>query len=223
MSYPITREARLLEAGEYPDKQLTVSEGDLDAIAASFESVPVRIEHRPSPFDLGCLESVWRRGKVLMGRLRLRAPAWSLMQECGARKLSVCLDRDPLHISEVSVVACPRVPEAAVMSAFLAFETDLPEAPLPDAESELARLKASGKIAPAAESLARALLLAESAPAAFSGEPGDLPSLFRAFLDAQPPAIPMAEIAPSTAAPPHAPLYTRLGVTPEQVEKYSRG
>ena len=65
---PSERPAKLLEAGEYPDKDLTLTEADLDGIVARFASgVPVKVEHVDSPLDpLGQVKRLWRDGAALL-------------------------------------------------------------------------------------------------------------------------------------------------------------
>src|SRR5437016_4111892 len=49
----VERECLLFEAGDYPDRGVTITPGDLQAIATNtLGELPVRIEHlRESPFD----------------------------------------------------------------------------------------------------------------------------------------------------------------------------
>ena len=69
----VTREAKLFEAGAYPDKGIEVSEEDLTALVEGFAApVPLLIEHAESPLQMGFLTSVVRKGRELLGRLSLR-------------------------------------------------------------------------------------------------------------------------------------------------------
>ena len=56
----IEREAKLFEAGSYPDRGIEITEEDLDRIIANASEAPIRIEHTATPFDgaLGVLKSV---------------------------------------------------------------------------------------------------------------------------------------------------------------------
>lgn len=112
----IEREAKLFEAGEYADKNMTVTEANLDTVVSNFQEAPVKIEHRDSPLDgaLGSLKSVSRKGKELFGKIAFTREAWTLIDKAGARKLSVSLKRDFSGIPEVSLVKNPRVSGAAV-------------------------------------------------------------------------------------------------------------
>ena len=112
------RECLLFEAGEYADKGVTVTEGDLQAIAANSASeIPVRIEHlASSPFDgaLGVVTRLRAVGGQLWGTLRQPIEAWRLAQRAGAKSLSVGLDVAGRRLVETSFVCRPRVANAQV-------------------------------------------------------------------------------------------------------------
>jgi hypothetical protein len=113
------RDARLLVAGEWPDKQLSVTPGDLDALVARFsaDAVPVKIEHADSPLDpVGLVKRLWREGNALMGRLAFPPDLAGFLERRGIAKLSVGLDRAPLTLAEVSLVLRPRVAAATLLS-----------------------------------------------------------------------------------------------------------
>lgn len=113
----VERTARIFQAGSYPERGLEIGPGDLDAIAGAFSSpAPVLVEHLEGPLRLGWLTRVWREGASLFGRLVFSRAAWDLMRECGARALSLGLDRETLRIREVSLVSHPRVAGAQVFS-----------------------------------------------------------------------------------------------------------
>jgi hypothetical protein len=198
------RDARLLEAGDYPDKGLRLTEDDLDGIVARFSGgsppVPVKVEHVDSPLDpLGHVRRVWRDGSALLGTLAFPDDLAAFLRRRGAAKLSVGLARTPLALQEVSLVLKPRVAGAVLMTA----PTPGPkEAPTPgpspasgrgesereflrpspgtgegpgvgseivrlraeltrrDVDAQVAAFKAQGRIVPASEAPARALLAA---------------------------------------------------------------
>ncbi len=109
----VERRAKLFEAGDYPDKGVSVSTENLQAIAANFDlPVPVLIEHGDSPLHLGFLIAVDAEGANLTGLIALTKEADQLLIKCGAQSLSVGLERDLEHIREVSVVRNPRVESA---------------------------------------------------------------------------------------------------------------
>src|SRR4030042_1004926 len=89
----IEREAKLFEAGSYPDRGIETTEEDLDRIAESTSEAPVRVEHSDTPFDgaLGVLKSVYRKGKELFGKLCFTQAAWELIKLATAKRLSVAI------------------------------------------------------------------------------------------------------------------------------------
>lgn len=112
----IERPAKLFEAGSYPDKGITITEEDLDALAASFTEAPVRVEHSESPFDgaIGALKRIWRAGRELFGTIAFTPEAWALIDSANARKLSVGIKRDKSALTEVSLVKHPYIAGAQV-------------------------------------------------------------------------------------------------------------
>ena len=248
------RAARLLEAGDYPDKGLHLTEDDLDAIVARFsEGVPVKVEHVDSPLDpLGHVKRVWREGSALLGTLAFPDDLAAFLRRRGAAKLSVGLQRDPLLLREVSLVLKPRIAGAVLMGA----STPIPgpcldPAPLlrgtasgkgasevarlkaeltrRDVETQLAAFKVQGRLVPASEPAARALLGAGveavvtlSEGGGEGGEPVAL--VFRRFLEAQPPVVSFGEAAGGDwraahgfTHDEHMFLSKRLGVDPARV------
>ena len=135
---PVLWRARLFVAGHYPDRALTIAAADLDTLITRFyyekgigKQIPVLAEHRESPLDpLGTVESLWRVNDELFGLLAFSpAMAAHLSGRPDARKLSVCLqaqedaapsDTSPSEhlmwrLKEVSLVANPRIPQAALL------------------------------------------------------------------------------------------------------------
>lgn len=111
----VEKDAKIFEAGEYPDKEIAVSEDDLDMIVGNFAEVPVKVEHTDSPLDpLGTVKRVWRQGKDLFARLAFPQDLAGFLERRGVKKLSVALYKDPLRLAEVSLVLSPRVPSAAM-------------------------------------------------------------------------------------------------------------
>ena len=158
----IERRAKLFEAGDYPDKGVSVSTENLQAIAANFDlPVPVLIEHGDSPLHLGFLIAVDADGANLTGLIALTREADQLLVKSGAQGLSVGLERDLEHIREVSVVRNPRVESARLFDTRPQFSTGFSDvdyaklAHLAQAESRQARaaslaekLVNSGQLAP---------------------------------------------------------------------------
>ncbi len=245
------RVARLLEAGDYPDKGLRVTEADLDGIVAQFAAefaaaapgVPVKVEHVDSPLDpLGHVQRVWREGTALFGTLAFPDDLAAFLRRRGAAKLSVGLQRAPLALREVSLVLHPRVAGAVLMGGRPnpAASSD-PSLLGKGAEEEIVRLraelmrrevdaqvasfKAQGRLVPASEAAARALLASDGeAFVTLSQGPEPVAQVFRRFLEAQPPVVSFGEtvVADWQAAygftqDEHMFLSKRLGVDPARV------
>ena len=226
------RTARLLEVGEYPDKGLTLTEGDLDGLVARFSAgLPVKVEHTDSPLDpLGTVQRVWREGGVLFGMLASPSDLGAFLRRRGAAKLSVGLHRDPLRLAEVSLVLKPRVAAATLMS-----ESDPRELEIKKlrgqlraqaVEAQIGVLKAAGRVVPATEALARALLsVPGEAMVTLSAGPEAVAEVFHRFLMAQPPVVTFGEtVGAGKEADEHGFsqyehmfLSERLGVDPAQV------
>jgi len=111
----IEREADLFQVGEYPDKGMTVTEADLDRLAASGDA-PVKIEHSGGPITIGVASDFRRVGDWLKGKLRLLKPASELMDTLGIKGVSVAVPKDMTRILEVSWTGAPRVQGAQVYS-----------------------------------------------------------------------------------------------------------
>jgi len=127
----VVRDAKLFEAGSYPDKGVEVSEADLDVMVANHPvgGVPIRIEHTDSPFKLGVVQSIYRAGRDLLGKLAFSPAAWALIDQQDAKKLSVGVRRDRSGITEVSLVTVPRIASAQVFAdtdACYMFSADIP-------------------------------------------------------------------------------------------------
>ncbi len=198
------RAARLLEAGNYPDKGLRVTEADLDGIAARFTdgAVPVKVEHTDSPLDpLGQVRRVWREGGALLGTLVFPADLAGFLRRRGAARLSVGLTREPLTLSEVSLVLKPRVASATLMNE--GQEEDAVNAEIARLRAELTRrevdrqieaLKVRGRLVPASEGLARALLsVGNGATVTLAEGPEPVADVFWRFLERQPPVVTFGE------------------------------
>jgi len=251
---PVEREARLLVAGDYPGKNLTVTEADLDALAANFSApVPVKVEHVDSPLDpLGLVQEVWRQGRgkdaELRGRVSFPAEMAAFLARRGAGKLSVGLLGGPAwRLLEASLTLRPHVPTATLLSD--GEQAELARLRRERLDGQVAALKAAGRLAPAAEPLARALLAAPAVVTLSDGGPAEgVGDVFRRFLEAQPPVIPFGERAhggrttfsgaggaagaalagesdedePAEFTPEERELLRRLGVTPGDVAQTLR-
>ncbi|MCX7800057.1 MAG: hypothetical protein N2109_06895 [Fimbriimonadales bacterium] len=197
----VERRAKLFEAGEYPDKGLSVTAQDLASLAERFEGpVPVLIEHAESPLHLGELASVEAVGGELFGTVRLTEEADRLARRSGASSLSVALSPDLSRILEVSLVRHPRVPDARLFGQGPVFHAAWPGQPLsPESRALLDELQRGGRLAPAQRPFAEALL-ACSQKVAFDGSAVPVAALVRALLERQPPSALLAEVAPARAS-----------------------
>ena len=242
----IEREAKLFEAGSYPDRGIEITEEDLDRIIEGTGEAPVRIEHTDTPFDgaIGFLKSVYRKGKELFGKLSFTRAAWELIAASNAKRLSVAIKKDKSGIAEVSLVREPRVADAAVFGGqeVIVFDSPLLEQDGPGEvefadQSEVIRLRAeladkeadrviddlkrAGKLVPASEVFARAILRSgESSVITFAGEDTPVSDVFRMFLESQPKVIEFSELAPAAPDVDEPEVFEKLGVTSAQVERH---
>ena len=228
----VYRKARLLRAGSYPDKALTVTEEDLDGLVARFAAaraaggtVPVKVEHIDSPLDpLGTIAMLGRSGEELFAVVEFEADVDALLRRRGIAGLSVGLHREPLELREVSLVLRPRVEDAALLSAENV-----------EARERLRHWKAEGKLTPATEEAAARLLGAPGDRLLwFANGPGagEVREAFETFLAALPVVQPRVPGVPGDAFPApdgDAPtdgergLAARLGVKVERLVAQRRG
>jgi len=243
----IEREAKLFEAGSYPDRGIEVTEEDLDQIIANTSEAPVRIEHTSTPFDgaIGVLKSVYRKGRELFGKLCFNSAAWELIKSADAKRLSVAIRRDKSGIAEVSLVREPRIADAAVFSAddtialgdgqlildcgaeFSASSADSEAEKLrcelaeKEAQSVIDDLKRMGKLVPASEAFAKAILRSgDESIVTFGDHPTPISQVFKWFLESQPRVIEFSELVPARSDEEEPEIFAKLGVTSRQVEKY---
>lgn len=227
----IDRKAKLFEAGEYPDKGITIKPNDIQRLASNFDlPVPVLIEHADSPLELGYLTQVEAAGNELFGVVALTEEAESLVQKSGASSLSLGLSPDLNEIREVSLVRNPRIPSARLFAEGLFYLTasldgnidwkarydELEKKKLDDeTSSSLANYVKAGKLVPAQVPLARALL-SQPSSIDFNGELKSVRQLLIDLIERQPPSSLFAETAEqSVAAQPE-------GLLPEETEFYQR-
>ena len=213
----IDRRAKLFEAGEYPDKGVSISDADLRRLAEGFDMpVPVLIEHAESPLELGFLTQVEASGHELFGNLALTEEANALVEKSDARALSLGLSRDLSEIREVSLVRKPRVETAKMFGAEVCFWSEL-QSELSDS-SDLSDWKArfnelsakvekgnasrrvdelikEGKLLPAQAEYATAILHSEQS-IDFDGVSRPLHQLLIAMIEKQPPHGLFSEIVP---------------------------
>lgn len=206
----IERRAKLFEAGDYPDKGVSITPESLERIAREFSGpVPVLVEHSPSPLRIGELVRVEARGGELFGTLRLSREANALIERSGARALSLGLSPDLARIEEVSLVAHPRVPSARLFG----------EASASGAGSDDERLAEhvrQGRLLPAQVPYARALLRC-AGTVEFGAARSTVRALVLALLERQAPHALFAQTplsAPSDSG--------ESALPPEEAEFYRR-
>jgi hypothetical protein len=218
----VDRRAKLFEAGEYPDKKVTIQESDLKRLADGFDlPVPVLIEHAHSPLELGYLTNVEAVGKELFGTISLTEEANALVEKSGARSLSLGLSKDMAEIREVSLVRKPRVQTAKLFNAELKFwaeletfdRSDLSErtdwkaryneltskVQAEEAARRVSELVRSGRLTPAQIPFATALLQS-GGTIDFAGESRPVHELLIAMLEKQPPHALFTELAPASSS-----------------------
>ena len=110
----VERDALLFRAGSYPDRDIEITEEDLDRMIEGYTPAPIKVEHTDTPLRFGVVTRIWRVGRELFGRLAFNPLAWALARECGATRLSVAVRRDKTGLREVSLVRSPRIADAAV-------------------------------------------------------------------------------------------------------------
>lgn len=200
----IERRAKLFEAGEYPDRGLTVTRQHLERLERTFRApVPVWIEHASSPLEIGYLTQVAAHGDELHGVIALTKEANALIERSGARSLSLGLAGDLSEIREVSLVEHPRIADARLFAGAVRFDTKLeaPVDPEPDwkarceelqrreavraARAKTSELVRQGKLLPAQVPFAEAILLA-SGSVEFGDGSEPIGRTFERLLDLQP-------------------------------------
>lgn len=213
----IERRAKLFEAGEYPDKGLTITTENLQEIENAFdEPVPVLIEHSTSPLEIGYLTGIEARGDELYGVVALTPEADALIERSGARSLSLGLAPDLKSIREVSIVAHPRVADARLFAGLVRFDGRWSDALDEGAEAFLRRALETGRLVPAQSAIARALLGCRQT-VAFGRGTVPVARLAQELIERQAPHSLNAELGrqPSTDHSEHLML-------PEEVEFYRR-
>ncbi len=127
--YVLRKAPIIFRAGNYPDKQFSMSPEEMRAAVAEFSPVAIDLEHKPSVLDakLGKIVRVHLSddGYTMGGEALI--PTW-LDSVLGKddRKLSAAFDRTTKRMIGCSLVRNPRVSDATLMAAFAAYETGLP-------------------------------------------------------------------------------------------------
>jgi len=201
MEDSVIRRAKLFQAGEFPDKGVTITVETLAGIVQNFDQpVPVWIEHNPNPLKLGVLKSVELKGDELFGTLELTHEANALIEQSEARGLSLGLTPDLKRIREVSLVRNPRIPGARLFREDLVFFDATLGSPdweqaytqlfarqqAQEADQRIDQLLKEGRLLPSQVPFARAVLRSGDA-IEFDGERQSVAQLMVAMLERQPP------------------------------------
>lgn len=220
------RRAKLFEAGDFPDKGVTITVATLKQLEKNFDlPVPVLIEHAASPLELGYLIDVEAAGNELFGTIALTVEADALVEKSGAHALSLGLSPELDQIREVSLVRNPRVPDARLFFAGALegtvewqarYEALQEQIRTESAERQAEALVREGRLTPAQLPFAVALLQAED-HVRFGRERKPVSRLFAQFVEARPPSTLFGELAPNTLADPSTAL-----LLPEEAEFYRR-
>lgn len=228
----IERRAKLFEAGDYPDKGVTVTVAHLRAMVANFgEPVPLLIEHEESPLELGFLSNVEAIDDELYGTVRLTPEANALVERSGATSLSLGISPELDRIREVSLVRRPRVADARLFTG-LCFEAEFQGDEREDwagryadlesrvrreaAERQAEELVAKGQLTPAQLPFALALL-STTDTVTFDGTRVPVGQVLMQLLTARPPMLLTDEIAPAPQAD-----FSHVLMLPEEAEFYRR-
>ena len=132
VTFNVERDGKLFEAGSYPDKEIEVTEDDLDTIIAHHKDAPpieVKLEHADTLLNgmLATAGGLYRKGKELFGKLNFTDAAWELLKNT-KKSLSCAIRKDKTGISEVSLVREPRIADArAFGSDVVGFSTPFDE------------------------------------------------------------------------------------------------
>lgn len=117
----VIRKGKIFQAGEYPDKKLSISPEELLAASSDFRPAPLNLEHIVTPFDgkLGTLNtiSVSKDGTELFGEIKLRKCVDEALGD-DPLKVSCEWSRAEKKITGLALTTRPRVKDAVLMSAF---------------------------------------------------------------------------------------------------------
>lgn len=203
------RDAKLFEAGDYPDKGLTVAPEQMQGWVEAFDMpVPIWIEHGKHPFEFGYLTDIRVEGNDLKGTVALTPEANALVDKSKAHRLSIGLSPELDAIREVSVVRNPRVPGARLFSKNTvvvpgcAWNEDVHERLRQLETRETARkvdaLISEGRLIPA-QRKAALVLMSCHIPVTFDNAEVPVANLVESLLKQAVPHNLFAEIAPASA------------------------
>ncbi len=183
----VDRRAKLFEAGDFPDKGVTVTPEMLATLATNFDlPVPVLIEHSNSPLEIGFLTDVQVDGSQLFGTVSLTREANDLIDKSGAHALSLGLNSELNLIQEVSLVKKPRITSAKIFTGeVFAEEHDWKALYLnliqSQVDQEVSQFVSQGRLVPSQVPFAK-VLLNEFRNVEFDGDSAPISKIFRNFL-----------------------------------------
>jgi DNA topoisomerase IB len=116
MSDFITRDVQMFQAGNYPDKGVSVTVADLHNMAKNSGRVPIQVGHVEPEFRLGEAHSYHVIDDWLYGKFDLHPAADTLLTINGMKNVSVGMNPSKTHLLEVSATGSPRVQGARMFS-----------------------------------------------------------------------------------------------------------
>ena len=184
----------LFEAGEYKDRGVTITPGDLETVVSRFHTgnatVAVRTEHEGSPLDpLGEVVGVYHKAGKLYGAIVFSAGIEQHIKARDAGKFSVGFkvhEDGGFVLDHVAVTATPRVPGTGFLNPAQVGET-------------LAKFSQEGKLTPAMLPAATRLLSAPGEVHFSDGSTGSVAADVVALLQALPVVQPRGAAIPGAA------------------------
>lgn len=234
------RDAKLFEAGDYPDKGLTVTPDQMASWVSAFDlPVPIWIEHGKHPLELGYVTAVRVEGSDLKGTVALTPEANALVDKSKAHRLSIGLSPELDSIREVSLVRNPRVPGARLFCKDTvampgcawtdSVQDRLNEYELRETRRKIENFLKEGRLVPAQASAATALLRCQE-PVVFDNAHVPVATLVESLLQNATPHTLFGETAPGSAGednrldPSHEQYFRRHfpGLNLEEIAKRLR-
>jgi hypothetical protein len=115
----LIRHGKVFQAGEYPEKQFSLTEAEMAEAVKEFSPVDLDVQHIATPFDgkIGRLKEVYKRGAELFGVFEV--PSWlNNLFEGQPMKVSLTWHRHTKRIIGAAFVRNGHVPDAAFAAAF---------------------------------------------------------------------------------------------------------
>ena len=112
---------KLFEAGDYPDKGVSITEADLDAAVESFAVAPMNYEHKAGVLDgaLGTISRVWREGTSLLADFQVPHFLRDFAKAKGTPlKVSAEWDKATKRLTGAAWTLNPRIKDAELVAAF---------------------------------------------------------------------------------------------------------